>query len=296
MPSPVLAELIAGMRAGGIDFAGNPQQARADFEALLATMPADPALTFTATQLGGVPALHADTGAQGAGALLYMHGGAYLGGSASGYRGLAAEIGKVLGLPLWSLDYRLAPEHRFPAAIEDTVAAYRALLDAGTAPGRIVIAGDSAGGGLALATLVKLRQEGLPLPAAGYLLSPWADLACDGPTMASKAAADPSLDAAGLLASAAHYLGTHDAAHPLASPVNADLSGLPPLLVQVGSSEILLGDSVLVADRAGAAETHVQLEVWPEMIHVFQSFHFMLPEGRAALDSAGAFLRARLSA
>ena len=130
MPSPVLAELIAGMRAGGIDFAGNPQQARADFEALLATMPADPALTFTATQLGGVPALHADTGAQGAGALLYMHGGAYLGGSASGYRGLAAEIGKVLGLPLWSLDYRLAPEHRFPAAIEDTVAAYRALLDA----------------------------------------------------------------------------------------------------------------------------------------------------------------------
>lgn len=292
MASEALQELIAGMRAGGPDFSADPVQARADFEALLATMPADPQVTFTAAQLAGVPTLEADTGKADAGALLYLHGGAYIAGSAAGYRGLAAEIGKVLGLPTHAIDYRLAPEAPFPAAVDDAVAAYRELLARGVPASRIVIAGDSAGGGLALATLVYLKQEGIDLPAAGYLLSPWADLSCSHPLIDAKANADPALDKAGLIASAAHYLGDQDADHPLASPVNADLSGLPPLLVQVGSSEILLGDAVMVAERAGAAETHVRLEIYPEMLHVFQSFHFLLPEGRAALDGAGAFLKA----
>ncbi len=294
MASEALQELIAGMRAGGPDFSADPAEARAGFEALLATMPADPAVTFTATDLAGVPTLEANTGPVDAGALLYMHGGAYIAGSAAGYRGLAAEIGKVLGLPTYAIDYRLAPDAPFPAAVEDAVMAYRELLARGIPANRIVVAGDSAGGGLTLALLVSLKNEGVELPAAAYLLSPWADLSCAHPLIAGKADADPALDKPGLVASAAHYLAGQDADHPLASPVNADLSGLPPLLVQVGSSEILLGDSIMVAERAGAAETHVQLEIFPEMLHVFQSFHFMLPEARAALDGAGAFLKARM--
>lgn len=293
MASEVLAELVAAMRAGGVDFS-DIEKGRAQLEELLAASPFDADLAYTRTDLAGVPVLHVNSGPADAGALLYLHGGAYIAGSTQGYRGLIAEIGKVAGLPAWAPDYRLAPEAPFPAAVDDAVAAYAALLAQGIPASRIVIAGDSAGGGLTLATLVKLKAEGLPLPAAGFLLSPWADLSCSVATMQSKAADDPSLDQAGLLQSAAAYLAGQDAAHPLASPVNADLAGLPPLLVQVGSAEILLGDSLLIADRAGHAGTHVQLEVWPEMIHVWHSFHFMLPEGRQALDAAGSFLRARL--
>lgn len=295
MASEVLAELVAAMRAGGVDFS-DLEKGRADLEALLAGLPADPDLAYTRTDLAGVPTLHVNSGPADAGALLYLHGGAYIAGSTQGYRGLVAEIGKVLGLAAFAPDYRLAPEAPFPAAVDDAVAAYGALLAQGIPASRIVIAGDSAGGGLTLATLVKLRADGAPLPAAGFLISPWADLSCSVGTMETKAAEDPSLDQAGLWQSAAHYLAGQDAAHPLASPVNADLAGLPPLLVQVGSAEILLGDSLLIADRAGQAGTHVQLEVWPDMIHVWHSFHFMLPEGRQALDAAGQFLRSRLGA
>jgi monoterpene epsilon-lactone hydrolase len=293
MASEVLAELVAAMRAGGVDFS-DLARGRAELEALLAGMPVDPDLTYHRTELGGVPTLTIDSGPAAAGALFYLHGGAYIAGSTQGYRGLVAEIGKVLGLPAFAPDYRLGPEAPFPAAVDDAVAVYRALLDQGIPASRIIMAGDSAGGGLALATLVKLKAEGFVLPAAGFLISPWADLSCTVGTMQSKAAEDPSLDRAGLLQAGSLYLAGQDAEHPLASPVNADLAGLPPLLVQVGSAEILLGDSVLIADRAGQAGTHVQLEVWPEMIHVWHSFHFMLPEGRQALDAAGAFLRARL--
>jgi acetyl esterase/lipase len=162
-------------------------------------------------------------------------------------------------------------------------------------PDRIAIAGDSAGGGLTLASLVKMRDEGLPLPAAGYLLSPWADMTCTAETMTSKAEEDPALDQAGLQVAAGHYLSGTATDNPLASPVYADLSGLPPLLMQVGSAEILLGDSLAIAARAGAAGTHVQLEVWPEMVHVWQAFAFMLDEGQDAIDAAGRFLRARLA-
>ncbi len=291
MASEVLAELVAAMRAGGVDFS-DIEKGRADLEDLLAGMPFDEGLTYERGELAGVPVLRVASGPEGAGALLYLHGGAYIAGSTQGYRGLIAEIGKVLGLPAVAPDYRLAPEAPFPAAVEDAVAVYQALLDQGIPASRIVIAGDSAGGGLTLATLVKLRAEGMPLPAAGFMISPWADLSCSVATMESKAAEDPSLDRAGLLGGAAAYLAGQDAAHPLASPVNADLSGLPPLLVQVGSAEI----SLLIAERAGHAGTHVQLEVWPDMIHVWHSFHFMLPEGRQALDAAGTFLRARLGA
>ncbi len=296
MASEALQQVIAGMREGnGPDFSGDLEEARQDFDTLLATLPVEAELEFEAMKLGGVPALHSKTGPAHSGALIYLHGGAFVSGSAHGYRGLAANIGKAAGLVTYALDYRLAPEHPFPAAIDDVLAAYRALLDSGMKPDRIAIAGDSAGGGLALAALAKIRDEGLALPAAGYLLSPWADMTCSSVTMASKAAEDPALDQAGLQVAADHYLSGTPADDPLASPVYSDLSGLPPLLVQVGSAEILLGDSLAIAARAGSEGTHVQLEVWPEMVHVWQAFAFMLDEGQSAIHAAGQFLRGRLA-
>lgn len=296
MASPILAELVAGLRENGPDFTAEPEVARAQFGGLLETIPVDDAFAFTSMALGDVPTLMATfAGCDDDGALLYFHGGAYVTGSAHGYRGLAAELGRAAGVPAYAVDYRLAPEHPFPAPVEDAAAAYRALLDSGIAPEKIVFAGDSAGGGLALAALVHLRDEGAPMPAAALLISPWLDLACEGETIASKATADPSLTPAGLRSMAAHYLAGADAKHQLASPLFANLAGLPPLLIQVGSAEILLSDATRLAAAASEADTAIELQVWPEMPHVFHAFHFMLPEGRAAIDDADRFLRVRLA-
>lgn len=286
-----LQQLIAGMRQGGPDFSGDPLKARADFDSLLATMPVSEDLTFSEIELAGVPTLHSPTGPAGKGALLYFHGGAFAAGGASGYRGLAANLGRAAGVQTFSVDYRLAPENPFPAAVEDATAAYRALLDRGIDHRNIFFGGDSAGGGLAVSALISLRDKQVPLPAAAVLLSPWADLTCESATMVSKAQEDPSLTPAGLQAMARLYLAGAHPTNPLASPVHADLGGLPPLLIQVGSAEILLGDAVRLAERAGAAGTSVRLEIWPEMIHVWQAFAFMLEEGRAAIEEAGRFLR-----
>jgi len=295
MASPELQALVAGLREGGPDLAAPPPQARIAFEDMLATIPVAEDLTFEDSTLGDVPVLRcAAPGAAEDGALLYLHGGAFVIGSPKGYRGLAGELGRATGVPAYSVDYRLAPEHVFPAAVEDAAAVYKALLERGVRPDRIVIAGDSAGGGLALSTLIRLRDEGVALPAAALLISPWVDLACSGESIKSKAQDDPSLTEEGLRAMAALYLGGANPAEPLASPLHADLSGLPPLLVQVGSAEILLDDAVRIAARAGAANTHVQLEIWPDAVHVWHAFAFMLPEGRQAIEAAGDFLRRRL--
>lgn len=294
--NPILAQLIAALRAGDLDFAAPPAQTRASFEATLATIPVAPDLTFTAETLAGLPTLRiVSPGAAEDAALLYLHGGAYVAGSAQGYRGLAGEMARAAGVTGYAIDYRLAPEAPFPAAVDDAVAAYQALLARGFAAHRIVLAGDSAGGGLVAALLVALRDAGTALPAAAVLISPWADLTGNAASLANKAAADPSLTAAGLQAGARHYLGTTPATHPLASPVFADFTGLPPLLIQVGSSEILLDDAVRLASAAGAAEVAVRLEVWPQMVHVWHAFGFMLEEGRRAIAGAGDFLRAALN-
>ncbi|WP_404712542.1 alpha/beta hydrolase [Sphingomonas sp. MMS24-J13] len=295
MASAELEQLVAGLRAGGPDLGAPPAEARAAFEALLAGIPVAPDVAFEPLSLGGVPAMRAVTpGAAGDAALLYMHGGGFVVGSAQGYRGLAAELARAAGLTAFSIDYRLAPENPFPAAVDDAVAAYADLLARGFAPGRIVLAGDSAGGGLTLSALVAIRDRGLPLPAAGFLLSPWTDLACEGASLVTKAAEDPALKADALRICAARYLGDADARTPLASPLHADLADLPPLLIQVGSAEILLDDAVRTAAAAGAAAVSVRLEIWPEMVHVFQAFAFMLPEGREAIATAGAFMAGRI--
>jgi phosphinothricin tripeptide acetyl hydrolase len=224
-------------------------------------------------------------------ALLYLHGGGYVIGSPRSHRHLAAALARAAGAATLLPDYRLAPEHPFPAAIEDAVAAYRWLLERGALPERTVIAGDSAGGGLTVATLLALRDRGLPRPAAGVCISPWVDLTCTAPSYVSKAASDPIVTGEGVGLMARAYLGATDPKTPLASPLFADLAGLPPLLVQVGSEEVLLDDAVGLAERAKTAGVAATLEVWPNMIHVWHWFFPMLDEGQRAIDGAGAFVR-----
>jgi monoterpene epsilon-lactone hydrolase len=225
--------------------------------------------------------------------VLYLHGGGYVIGSPRSHRHLAAAIAGSAGASALLLDYRLAPEHPFPAAVDDATAAYRWLRDQGVAPERIVIAGDSAGGGLAVAALLALRDAGAPRPAAGVCISPWVDLTCGGGSYATKAAADPIVRRAGVEQMARAYLGATPPRTPLASPLFADLRGLPPLLIHVGSDEVLLDDATQLAARAKEAGVDATLEVYDRMVHVWHWFLPMLDEAQTAVDAIGRFVRAR---
>jgi acetyl esterase/lipase len=205
---------------------------------------------------------------------------------------MVAQAGREARARTIALDYRLAPEHPFPAAVEDAVAGYRFLLSRGFAADRISVAGDSAGGGLTVALLVSLRDAGLPLPACAWCSSPWVDLEGAGGSMTAKAAVDPMVQPPYLIELAATYLHGADPRTPLAAPLYADLRGLPPMLIQVGSAETLLDDAVRLAGVAGAADVRVRLEVWPDMIHVWQLFYQQVAAGHRALAEAGAFIRA----
>jgi len=222
--------------------------------------------------------------------ILYLHGGGYVLGSSISRRDLGGGIADVASARALLLGYRLAPEHPFPAAVEDTVAAYRALLDSGTKPESIVIAGDSAGGGLAVAAMVSLKEQGVPLPAAGICISPWVDLACSGESMKTKLDADPMLGPGPLKRMGEMYLAGQDPATPLASPLFADLSGLPPLLIQVGSEEVLLDDALRLNATAKAAGVDVSLEVWDGMMHVWHLMARMIPEGKQAIQRIGKYI------
>ena len=226
--------------------------------------------------------------------LLYLHGGCYGMGSVETHRELMARVAIAASMRVIGINYRLAPANPFPAAVEDAAAAYRWLLEKDIEARRIVIAGDSAGAGLALAVTLKMRDEGAALPAAIACISPWMDLALTGESMESKAAEDPIVSRAMLSGWAKLYLRNHDPRTPLASPLYADLRGLPPLLIQVGSAEVLLDDATRLAEKASAAGVEVRLEVWPEMIHVWHSFAAVLTEGREAIAGIGKFLRERV--
>ncbi|MFN0108019.1 MAG: alpha/beta hydrolase [Blastocatellia bacterium] len=231
-------------------------------------------------------------GARDDSVLLYLHGGAYVFCSPRSHRHLVAALSEATNSVAFALDYRLAPEHPFPAAIEDSVEAYRWLLDQGFAPNRIVIAGDSAGGGLTIATMLSLRDAGLPLPAAGVCLSPWVDLTLAGASYSANAEAIATRDR--LAGYVKLYLPeTTDVRHPLVSPVFADLQGLPPLLIQVGAVEPFYDDSISLEATAEAGGVESTLEIWPEMIHVWHYFHSMLTEGRQAIARIGEFVRAK---
>jgi monoterpene epsilon-lactone hydrolase len=223
--------------------------------------------------------------------IYYLHGGGYAYGSINTHREMVSRLSRAASARVLIIDYRLAPENPFPAALDDSTAAYRWLLSVGVNPTRLVIAGESAGGGLTVATLVALRDAGEPLPAAGICLSPWVDLECLGESMVTKGEIDPMATREGTLMLAKAYLRDTDPRTPLASPLYADLTGLPPLLIQVGTAEILFDDATRLADRARAAGVDVILEPWEDMIHMWHFFAAILREGQEAIDRIGEFIR-----
>jgi epsilon-lactone hydrolase len=227
--------------------------------------------------------------------LLYLHGGVYVIGSAAASVPLVGDLVRRTGVKAITLEYRLAPEHPYPAAVEDARAAYEGLLAQGTAPTQIALAGESAGAGLAVATLLALREAGIPLPSCAYLMSPYVDLTLSGETLTEKQDIDPLLTLDGLRARIPDYVGGADASDPYISPIFGDLRKLPPLLIQVGSHEILLSDALRLAGRAARSDVSVALEVTPGVPHVFQAYAGLLDEAGAALDRASEFLKAQLS-
>jgi acetyl esterase/lipase len=265
---------------------------RLAFEEMMAQFALDGDITCQRVGAGGVPAEWvAAPGAAEDRVLLYLHGGGYVIGSMRGYRVFLSRLSRASGGRVLGLEYRLAPESPFPAAVEDAVAAYRWLLAQGVDPKGITIGGDSCGGGLTVATLVALRYLGEPMPAAGVCISPWVDLEGTGGSMSSKADLDPIVQREMLQFMAQLYLGDRDQRTPLASPLYADLRGLPPLLILVGTAETLLDDSTRLAERAKAAGVAVELEVWDDMVHVWPIFAPILPEGQGAIERIGQFIR-----
>jgi len=284
------------LRDAPLDLGGDVAEQRVIFEEMMAAIPVPADVTTSSGSLGGIPVVNVEVaGADHASVIFYLHGGAYAIGTAASSVGLASDLARRAGARLVTVDYRLAPEHPHPAAIDDAVAAYRGLLDSGVAASAIAIAGESAGAGLAAATLVALKHAGLPQPSAAVLMSPWADLTLSSESISVKAAVDPALTPEGLRRRAVDYVAAGDRKAELVSPIFADLTGLPPLLIQAGSHEILLDDATRLAARAAAADVAVRLEVTPGVPHVFQGFAAMLDEGDAALTSAGEFLRAHLA-
>jgi acetyl esterase/lipase len=284
------------LRNAPLELGGDLAEQRVIFEEMMAAIPVPADVTTSSATLGGIPVVNVEVaGADPEWVIFYLHGGAYAIGTAALSVGLASDLARRAGTRLVTVDYRLAPEHPYPAALEDAVGAYRGLLDAGVSPSAIAVAGESAGAGLATAVLVALKHAELPQPTAAVLMSPWADLTLSGESIRRKAAVDPVLTPDGLTRRIADYLADGDPARELVSPIFADLTELPPLLIQAGSHEILLDDATRLAASAAAADVAVTLEVTPGVPHVFQGFAAMLDEGDAALTSAGEFLRAHLT-
>ena len=295
MPSQQLQIVIQMLRSAPVPETIEERRAAMETLAQLAPIPED--VQCQPVDAGGVPAEWiAAPNADAERVILYLHGGGYSMGSIKTHRELVSRLSRAAGARALAIDYRLAPENPFPAAVEDATAAYRWLLSNGVNPARTVIAGDSAGGGLTVATLVALRDAGDPLPAAAVCLSPWVDMEGIGESMTTKADLDPMVSREELLEGAKMYLGDADPRTPLAAPLYADLSGLPPLLIHVGTAETLLDDSTRLADRAKAAGVDVTLDVWDDMIHVWQAFAVMLPEGQQAIDRIGEFIQEHVGA
>jgi acetyl esterase/lipase len=295
MPENEIKLVVEMLRANPPIAGGDILEMRAVMEATAGVGPLPEDVSFESVDAGGVPAEWViAAGASGDRAVLYFHGGGYVMGSIVTHRGLVAGISQASGARVLSVDYRLAPENRYPAAVEDGVACYRFLLEQGLAPASIAIAGDSAGGGLTMATLLALREAGEPLPAAGVCISPWVDLTQSGETIETKAEEDPMVSGELLQQMADAYVEDSDARAATASPCFADLAGLPPLLIQVGTAETLLDDSRRLADRAKSSGVDVVLEEWDEMIHVWHAFALLLPEGRQAIRRIGEYLVERL--
>jgi acetyl esterase/lipase len=285
------------MRNGRLDIGGEYLEQRKVFTQMLTARPLPDDVILTPSTLGGVPVLEIRIdGVTPDRTLLWFHGGVYVLGSARTSAGLASAVARRARARVISVDYRLAPEHPFPAALDDALAAYRALVAEETDPARVAVVGESAGAGLGPAMLVSARAAGLPMPGCAVLLSPYADLTLSGASMTGKAAADPAFRPDAFPVRVKDYVGSADPADPLISPVFADLRGLPPLLIQAGSNELLLDDAVRLAGRAAADDVPVTLEVTAGVPHLFQAFAAVLEEGDTALNRVTEFLEAARSA
>jgi monoterpene epsilon-lactone hydrolase len=250
-------------------------------------------IRITPAQVGGISGEWVESSKPSDVTLLYLHGGGYFGCSAESHRPITVGFAQQ-GFRVFAPEYRLAPENPFPAAVDDATAAYRGLLAAGHSPQRIVVAGDSAGGGLTLSLLLALRAASHPLPAAVALFSPWTDLAATGDSIRTNARRCAMFNGPDIAPTARYYLGEADPRNPLASPLYADLSGLPPLLIHVGADEVLRDDSTRLAERAKAAGVSVEIKIWPVVPHAWQLAALLVPEARQSLQESGAFLRARI--
>jgi len=267
---------------------------RLGIDAMGAMVPPPESVLIEAMELGGVPAEKiAPSNAAADRTIFYLHGGGYCVGGAASHRTLAARMAEQAQATAFVIDYRLAPEHPFPAAHDDALSAWRAMLALGRDPARTIIAGDSAGGGLSVACAVAARDAGLPLPAGLHLISPWANLTNVSPAYQAKAETDFIITQQGIDEFALNYLGAGDRRDPRASPLFADFAGLPPMLIQVGSEEVLMSDSVQLAERAGFALVDVTLRIWPDMVHIWPFFAMLSASGRAIAEST-AWIRARV--
>ena len=294
MTTAQLDSLVTLLRSRPAPETPDVGEARIRFEKMAQVLGGAPDAQCEKVDAGGVPAEWvAAPGHDPQRAVLYLHGGGYAIGSINTHRRLAYDISAASGARVLVIDYRLAPEHPFPAAVDDATTAWRWLLQQGLAANRLAIAGDSAGGGLTLATLVNLRDRKLGLPACAVAISPWVDLEGVGTSITTRAAQDPMVQKAGLLWMAGLYLNGKDAKTPLAAPLHADLKGLPPILVQVGTAETLLDDATRIAETLHAAGGDVRLAVWPNMLHVFPLFAPILSEGREGCIEIGAFIRSK---
>ena len=294
MASPQLQIIVEALRARPVPTGLSIQDQRAELAEMASRFRPAKDVRREPVDAGGVPAewIHSPE-ASGERVIYYLHGGGYVEGSIDTHCDLISRLSRAARARVLAIDYRLAPEHPFPAAVEDATSGYRWLLSTGVDPARLVIAGDSAGGGLTIATLVAVRDAGEPLPAAAVCLSPWVDLEGLGESMTTKAGVDPMLQPEYILQGAKAYLGDAHPRTPLAAPLYADLRGLPPLLIQVGTAEVLLDDSIRLAERARAAGVDVTFEPWDDMIHVWQFCAALLPEGQQAIDRIGEFIRER---
>jgi monoterpene epsilon-lactone hydrolase len=292
MPSKELEKVLEIMRSRPVQPNLTIQEQRAQTEAMPRFPVADD-VTCEEVNAGGVPGEWITApGAREDRVTYYLHGGGYVLCSVNTHREMISRISRAIGARALAINYRLAPECPFPAAVEDAVAGYKWLLSKGIEPRSIVVAGDSAGGGLTVAALVALRDADVPLPAAGICISPWADMECNG--VAKLVGREGGIEYQGILKMAKTYVGDADLKTPLASPIHADLTGLPPLLIQVGGAEELIEDSILLEARAKECGVDVTLETWEDMFHVWHMYAPMLPEGQQAIDRIGEFVREKV--
>jgi acetyl esterase/lipase len=296
MASAELHKLVSTLRAAKISGEASIEETRAGWEKFAASFVPAADITFKPVSARGVPAEWVTAPDSDPNrTVLYFHGGGYTIGSIASYRSYTARLARASRSRVLSVGYRLAPEHPFPAAVDDAVSSYRWLLDQGISPSRISVVGDSAGGGLALSMVIAIRDTRVPTPAAIVAIGPSTDLAKEGASMKERAHLDPIVTYESSLAHALRYVGAKgDLKHPLASPLYADLHGLPPLLIMVGTHEALFDDSSRFAAKAKAAGVEVELDIWEEMIHVWPFFADILPEGRQAIEKIGDYIRARI--